>query len=484
MSTFPYDSEEFSNARVRQQAYEGAVTNYRLEQRGLLSGDADLLATRELQLLWSRSHHAIRNNGWAKVAKTKNLINLGAITVKWKDDKGKVNKKMQQLWDEFAANPNLDGYGTLDNTQEAWNGAMFESGEALCRLLVKKRPGFTIPLVLQNLEAEYLCPTFTNGNPLTTRNSIEFLDSKPKTYFFSKRNPGFNQFNTLSIEKIPVPAEDVLHVFVRDRPGQWRGVPTLAPILLPLYELDDLTDATVAKQKAAQAISWIIRNTNPSAAMAVGSALSVNDPNDIDKATGKKRVVSQASGGGVQYLNKGEDIAFYQGTDIGANLPELIKAELHKIAQASGLSYEVLTGDLTGISFSALQQVAIDMKTKAEFMYKFYIINLGLAPLCKRFQELAIIYGSKNFSTLTPTFQYPRRYGVNDLKDAQADLLEVQSGFATWESKLEERNLTKEEVVEDRKAQQEAGISFEPLGQNQQGSSSASTIKPKSTTKG
>jgi len=151
-------------------------------------------------------------------------------------------------------------------------------------------------------------------------------------------------------------------------------------------------------------------------------------------------------------------------------LPELIKAELHKIAQTSGLSYEVLTGDLTGISFSALQQVAIDMKTQAEFMYKFYIINLGLAPLCKRFQELAVIYGSKSLGSLVPTFQYPRKYGVNDLKDAQADLLEVQSGFATWESKLEERNLTVEEIVEDKKLQAASGISFEPVVKNESNS--------------
>lgn len=461
--TLPYDSEEFYYSRATQQAFDGAVTNYRLEQKGLVTGESDLLAARELNLLWQRSHHAIRNNGWAKTAKTKNLINLNAISVKWKDDKGKVNKKMQALWDTFAADPNLDGYGTLDNTQEAWNGAMFESGEAICRMLIKKRAGHPIPLVLQNIEAEYLDPNFTNGVPQTTRNGIKFENSKPAIYYFSKRTPNFNLFNLYSIEKVEVPADEVLHLFVRDRPGQWRGIPTLAPILLPLYELDDLTDATVAKQKAAQAISWVVRNTNPSAAVSVGSALNSVDPNDIDKSTGKRRVVTQASGGGVQYLNKGEDIAFYQGTDIGANLPELIKAELHKIAQTAGLTYEVLTGDLTGISFSALQQVAIDMKTQAEFMYKFYIINLGLRPLCNRFQELATIYSNKSFANLTPTFQYPRKYGVNDLKDAQADLLEVQSGFATWESKLEERNLTVEEIVEDKKLQQQSGVSFEPV---------------------
>ena len=479
--TLPYDSEEFYYSKARQQAFDGAVTNYRLEQKGLVTGEPDLLAARELNLLWQRSHHAVRNNGWARTAKTKNLINLNSITVKWKDANGKVNKKMQALWDEFAKDPNLDGYGTLDNTQEAWNGAMFESGEALCRMLIKKRPGHTIPLVLQNIEAEYLDPNFTNGQPKTTRNGIKFRDSKPEIYYFSKRSPNFNIFNLYSLEKIEVPADEVLHLFVRDRPGQWRGIPTLASILLPLYELDDLTDATVTKQKNAQAISWVIRNTNASAAVSVGSALSSIDPNDIDQATGKRRVVMQASGGGVQYLNKGEDISFYQGTDVGPNLPELIKSELRKIAQAAGLTYEILTGDLTGVSFSALQQVAIDMKTQAEFMYKFYLINLGLEPLCMRFRELAAIYGNKSFANLTPVYQYPRRYGVNDLKDAQADLLEVQSGFATWESKLSERNLTVEEITEDKKRQKEAGVSFEPVVKD---TAQSTNVKPNSNSAG
>jgi len=270
--TTPYDAEEFSYNRVKQTAFEGAATNYRLEQRGLLTGEADTLASRELINLWQRSHHALRNNGWAKTAKRKNLINLGSITVKWKDSKGKVNKTMQQYWDEFAKNPNLDGYGTLDNTQEAWNGSMFECGEAFCRMLVKKRTGFTIPLVLQNIEAEYLNPMYQHTDPLTTRNGIKFEDSKPVIYYFSKRKPSFMSVSIIGDEKVPVPADEVLHLFIRDRPGQWRGIPALAPILLPLYELDDLTDATVAKQKAAQAISWVIRNTNPSAAMSVGSA--------------------------------------------------------------------------------------------------------------------------------------------------------------------------------------------------------------------
>jgi lambda family phage portal protein len=444
--------------RVRQSAYDGAVTNYRLEQKGLISGEADVLAARELKLLWERSRHAVRNNGWAASARDKYKQNLGAIKVKWKDQNGKPNKKMQALWDTFAENPNLDGYGTLENTQDMWNGGLFD-GEIFTRMLIRQRKGQTIPLALQNISREYLDPTYTGEVGSNTRNGITFDDDgTPIIYNFSKRL----KQNISDVNKIKVPADEVLHIFIRKEVNQWRGVPALASILLPLYELDDLTDATITKQKNAQAIGWIIKNTSPTSALAVGSALNVTDPNDIDESTGKKRLVTQTSGGGTQYLNKNEDIAFSKVDDIGTQLVDLIKFELHKIAAAAGMSYTTLTGDLSGISFSALQQVAIDMKITAEFIYKLYTINLGLRPLCYRFRELAAIYSSKNLANTVPSFQYPRRYSVNELKDAQADVLELQNKLTTYSNALEERDLTIEDIEEDLSRQKAAGVSFEP----------------------
>jgi lambda family phage portal protein len=452
-------SEEFMWGRPQATAYDGAVTNYRLEQQGLISGESDVLAARELKLLWERSRHAVRNNGWATSSRNKYKQNLSSIKVKWKDSNNKPNKKMQGLWDTFAENPNLDGYGTLENTQDAWNGGLFD-GEIFTRMIIKQRKGQTIPLVLQNISREYLDPTYTGNQDSNTRNGITFnSEGAPTIYNFTKR---FVKTEFNSFDKVQVPADEILHIFIRQEVNQWRGIPILASILLPLYELDDLTDATVAKQKNAQAIGWIIKKTNPTAAMAVGSALTVIDPNDIDESTGKTRVISQTSGGGTQYLNSNEDIAFSKVDDIGTQLVDLIKFELHKIAASAGMSYTTLTGDLSGISFSALQQVAIDMKITAEYIYKLYTINLGLRPLCYKFRELAGIYVSKNLSTCIPVFQYPRRYSVNELKDAQADVLELQNKLTTFDKVLEERELTIEDIQEDLKRQEAAGISFEP----------------------
>ena len=65
----PYSSAVYAPAE--QIAYEGASISYKSAQRGLLTGEADSLAARELLTLQMRSNHAIRNNGYAKTAITR-----------------------------------------------------------------------------------------------------------------------------------------------------------------------------------------------------------------------------------------------------------------------------------------------------------------------------------------------------------------------------------------------------------------------------
>jgi capsid protein len=85
-------------------------------------------------------------------------------------------------------------------------------------------------------------------------------------------------------------------------------------------------------------------------------------------------------------------------------------------------------------------------------------ITLGLEKVTSRFQELAGVYESQAMLEAIPHYYVPRRYGVDDLKDAQADLLEVQAGFATLESKLEERHTEFEDIAAEHKKVLGAGI--------------------------
>ena len=472
--------EEVSFTLVQQPvAYEGAATSYKSGLNGLLNGSHDSLAVRELLYLQMRVEHAIRNNGYATTALHKYMTNLGAIKVIWKDEGGKRHKLMQSLWDEFILNPSFDNVGNFGQIQAIWNGACFRSGASHTRILFQKRNNSNrVPLKLQTIPTHLHDISYTQNYPAEKNifYGIKFQNNVPKSYFYRQGLWEQMFLGIDNVEKhIEVPAEEIIHIFHREVPAQWLGIPKLACVLIPLYELDELTDATVAKQKAAQAVSWIVQNSNPASAFAPGVATQALDKD------GNKKIVFNSTGGNVQYLNKGESITFYQSTDIGSNLQTLINSELRRISAAADVPYFQLTQDYSGIDFSTLRGILIELRSRIEFIHHFYTIPMGVLPVANKFKEFARLFNRK-VDKAYPFFQLPRWYGIDDLKDIQADLLEVQSGMATLSSKLDERHTSFEEIVEDRKLIKESGL--DSVLENKQQMNQTKNTKANTNSKG
>jgi lambda family phage portal protein len=429
-----------------------------------MKGDQDTLSARELQMLWARSHHLMRNSAVAVTAKKRLVANwIGeGIGVRWMNPNETPNKKMQKAWDVWIKECNLDGYGDFNNTQVGWANGIIESGETFTRFVVSDKLKGRIPLSLQMLEAEMLDPLY--NDPFTnTWNGITFDEvDRPKEYNFWKRFPASNKLNlsrTVNAElRQKVSASDVVHIFERERPGQWRGIPILAPVILLILEMEELTDATLQRQKAAQAISWIITNTDPSNAFVpgMGRYVQVED----EEGTVKRKQIIQGTGGGVSYLNPMEDVKFSSIQDIGANLHVLLKEEWSKICSALGLAYHQVTGDLSDVNFSSIRAGLNELALRVTMMQENYFINLGMIPVCNKFQDLASIYITAQCAESYPIFDTPRRLGIDPLKDAQADLMEVQAGFTTLESKQQERGFTSEQVNASRDKAKKSGFVF------------------------
>lgn len=423
---------------ARVTAFDGATQGLRMEQKGLVTGGADQLAMRERKLLVDRSHHLCRNNPIAITARNRlaaHWIGTG-IKVKWK------NKKMQKLWDKFAANPSVDGWGDLYNLENLWANGYFESGEIFTRMLLKERSDMKIPLQLQTLESEQLDSSYSN--PENVRNGMKF-DSfgRPLTYYFYQRNPYDAPVGGILSERVPVDARDILHIFQRDRPGQWRGIPKLAAVLLPLYEIDELMDATLVRQKVAQAVGWIIKKQGTGGLPLLGGIETANseDVSTADAEAGATTKIQRILPGGVHYLEEDEDFEFASIDDIGANLTVFLQSQFHLIASALDVTYEQLTGDLSGVNFSSIRAGLIEFRRRVAVTQQLIFINLALKPLVERFKELAALYESAAVGESDYKFVLPKTEWVDPLKDAQADVLEIQAGLATLKEKLAERGV-------------------------------------------
>ena len=447
---------------LQQTAFDGASQDYMRDRGELPIGDADELAIAELHLLIRRARDVARNSGLAYAAEDNLITKLGSIKVNWLTPDGDQHILMQQLWDEFANNPNQDNRGNFDNTQILWNHDRWQTGNALCRMLIQtKRNNNSIKLKLQNIETEYLDLHYQGADdlelsvlpPNSTRYGITFDNNIPIYYnFFAERYHSRPDY-TIQFKHRKIPAEDMLHIFERRRSNQWLGIPIMAPVLINLYKLSDLTEATVNKQTAAAAISWIIEQANAFELNPLGGVnlAGKRNPNDLDK-----KLVLNVNGGSVQYTNPGDKFHLVQSADIGDNLIGLVKHELQVISSSLGIPYYMLSGDTDSLDFSSIRGILIKLRNTIEFIHSYINLPDGVHKVTQRFKALAALrYAVKD---AVATYQFPRNYGVDELKDAQSDLLELQMGATTLERIQKERDVTMEEVLTSRRKMEENGL--------------------------
>lgn len=463
-----YEDEVYSNIKNPFTNFEGASTTYLNGLRGINNGQADELAARELAFLQSRSAHVCRNNGYAKSALKNWITNASYIAVRWKDSNGKKHSMMQDYWDEFVENPSYDSFGDMKTFQSVSNSSQFITGNTYIRCLIV-REGNTnkIPLKLQLIPSSLHDINYNNYPPTPdgklVRYGIGFKDSIPIEYYFKQSNldPKINTYyHTV------VPSNELIHYFIREEPGQWLGIPILSSVLLSLYSLDDLITATISKQKAAQSIAIIVEKTGQALnLLPVASTETVTNTKNTETKTIFKADSRESQ---VIYGEKGETLKMFQGTDIGANFNVVIEQELRKIATVADALYHQLTGDTQGMNYSSLLGLAIQSRNRLEYIYNFVFIPLRDRPIAMKFKELAMLYNSKTASAI-PYFQLPRWRGIDGLKDAQEDLLELQNGLGLIPDKLAERGLSIEDILADednRKALEGLGIFLNTSGAN------------------
>lgn len=446
-------------------AFEGAAYTYREGLRGLWEGSADELAQRELKFLQNRAAHLCRNNGYAQTAKKRWVTNADHIKVVWKNKDGTLHTLMQAYWDEFAGNPSYDGVGDYSVFQGVSNSSIFTTGNSYIRkLIVREGNSNTVPLKLQLIPSALHDVMYNTAVPVldntVVRYGMKFVKSLPVEYYFRK-GVLEEDIYTASSNHTVVPASELVHTFIRDEPAQWLGIPLLAPVIMSLYALDDLVTSTISKQQAAQSIALIIEQTaNTLSMLPTGAHTIVNKTDYVEDGTKKVIFKNNPRESQTLYLNKGEAAKMFQGADIGPNFTSLMVAELRKVAATLDLAYHELTGDATGLNFSSLIGIANQTRNRLEYLHKFLFIPLREAPIAKAFKDLAVLYNSK-CSSAVPYFQLPRWRGMDELKDAQADLLELQNGLALYTEVLAERGITMEQVIADlelRQSLKEYGI--------------------------
>ena len=436
-------------------AYEGAKTGRRTGGWITGSSSADAEVGSSAAKLRDRSRALCRDNPYASRARdtfVANVVGTG-ITAKPGDAKA--------AWDRWVNECDADGMLDFYGLQALAMRCIFESGECLIRYR-ERRPedGLIVPLQLQVIEPDYLDSSKTGplkgGGWMVSGVEYDAIGRRAAYWLFNQ-HPGDTVNRGIALESKRVPAEQVLHIFERQRPGQTRGVPRLSPILLKMRDLDDYEEAELVRKGIESCFSAIVTTEDTGSGLTEGTT-------DIN---GNR--IETLGAGLIQYLKPGQDITFGAPAATG-DYGDYTKTQLRAIAAGIGITYEQMTGDLSDVNYSSIRAGLVEFYKTVDMLQWHVLVPMMLQPIWTRWAATAwAVKAVARRPVERPVWTPPRRQWVDPSKEVAASRDEISANItslsATIRARGEDPDRVFEEIAAERKRMNELGIASDLLPQ-------------------
>lgn len=324
--------------------YEAAQPGRRTQNWHASTGDADAMIRGATNLLRWHARDLLRNNAWARRAQgvvANNTVSWG-ITPKPIGEDPKVNAVALKLFKKWADATTCESEGrhNFAALQHLAMKAIVSDGEVLLRRRGRlAKDGLPLPLQVQVLEADYLDSSRNDfssisGGPIVQGIEFDKLGRRA-AYWLWSQHPGSGR-NVEAAKRVP--AEDVLHIFNADRPGQSRGVSWLGTAIVDLKDLSDFDDAELMRQKIAACFAAFVADTE-----GVGAPVGEQDQDDPLVETFEPGMITQ--------LPPGKTVTFANPPTLTGD--SLAMRTLRRVAAGIGITYEDLTTDYSQVNFSS-----------------------------------------------------------------------------------------------------------------------------------
>ncbi len=339
------------------------------------SGDADADVLSDLRILRERSRALLRNNPLATGAINTVCTNVVGTGLKLQSniDRDVLNMSDEQAdaWEaqaerEFrlwAESQECDAARTINfyAMQDLAFRQTLENGDVFGVMPRINRPGSPYSLKLQLIEGDRV----TNpGNALNTANIIggveKDVNGAPVAYHIMKKHPGayLRQLGAIN-DWLKVAAfgprtglRNVIHLYRMLRPGQTRGVPYLAPVIEPLNQLGQYTEAELMAAVVTSMLTVFIKTE--------AGDVEFDQTNTADE-TGAESTDNdiKLGSGAVIGLAPGESIETVNPLRPNSGFDPFVTSILRQVGVALELPYEILVKHFES-SYSAARAALLE----------------------------------------------------------------------------------------------------------------------------
>lgn len=413
----------------RKRYYEGAAKTKRLRTWRTPSTSANAEILMSLEMLRNRSRDLRRNNPFAARAIQGIMTNTvgPGIQTQFREPAGNAaTNAAEQDWRSWALTKNFDFDRRYDITgfQRMIMQAVPESGELIIRKRIDRKRAF--PMTYQILEADFIDTTKNEAQTDTNNSIIQGVEFDKRgaivAYWLYEYHPGgFDEgWRGFRLSSVRVPADQIIHLYRQERPGQVRGVPWLSPAIVRLKNLDDFEDAQLMRQKVAACFTAFVQDI---------SADSVNEEAEAEKEMGPKIEPAQ-----IEFLPPGKTVTFADPPE-SPNFDAFTKNVLRSVAAGIGVSYEVLTGDLSQVNFSSARMGWLEFMRNLQVWRQDLIMDRFLDVVVEDFQQMSLVMG-KDFTKFSAMHTPPRREMIDPQSETAAIVNSIRAGISTLTEEL------------------------------------------------
>ena len=407
-----------------QRAYEGARRTRGNGRAPATSANAEIsLAGGELR---NRARSLVRNNPHASrlvEILAGNIVGTGIFPVSKTGDP-KTDAVVNGLWKRFIDAVDADGQLDFYGLQNLVVREMVEAGEVVLRFRPRRpRDRLPVPLQMQVMEADHIDSAkdgIVDGERVVQGIAFDGIGRRAGYWLFPE-HPGETR-QLRSLQSTRVAADEILHVYRKQRAGQVRGVTAFAPIIMPMRDLGDFHQAALVKARVEACFGGFVKNVDGETQRPLGKA----------GTDGDRQRIQSVEPGMLHYLEPGEDVTFAQPTSSPV-FDSFMVHTLMGIAVGAGVTYDQLTGDLRQANYSSLRAGKIEFRRLTEQAQYLVIIPMLCAPTWQRFIRAAVLAGTLEDRPDGYPCEWitPANEPIDPLKDLTADILAVRSGRMT-----------------------------------------------------
>ena len=429
----------FGNPKPMRRAYNGAIVSRLTSDWMTSQSSADAEIKGNLRRLRDRSREMVRNNPYARQAKRTTQINVVGSGIKLQSQvlqlrgnkrDNRINQAIESKWREWSHADSCDCAGKHNFQEFEWlaAGAMCESGEAIFRIVRRPFGGSKIPIALQMLESDLLDEDYSGPKSNAAnewRNGVEVNEwGRPVRYAILTRHPGDNFVGghpSASVKHLFLPADDIIHLFMPERPGQNRGVPWFHSVMADVHQLQGYEEAAVIRARAGASIMGFITNNE-------GELIA----DDVENS----QRISEFEPGTFKYLSPGESVSVPDIDSPDQQFEMFVKNKIRRFASGFGCSYETLSRDFSDTNYSSSRLSLLEDREHWRVVQKYLIDSLH-RRVFKEWLSLAVLSGELTFADYELR---PERYNkakwmprgwswVDPLKEVKAFREAEQAGY-------------------------------------------------------